>query len=167
MRETAVKQIVLASRPNGLPTRENFRLEDVTMPVLPQGGLLLPVLYLSLDPYMRGLRGLGKTWFRLGSAGKAAVKVSFGYSYSFQPSAPAGVLAANMATMKVMRRIFQCSQARLAACSRQHRTELPGRLEAGDAVVEGMQRTKTEEKPFWPTFLRHGEGSSAEKARGR
>jgi NADPH-dependent curcumin reductase len=44
MRETAVKQIVLASRPNGLPTRENFRLEDVTMPVLPQGGLLLRVL---------------------------------------------------------------------------------------------------------------------------
>jgi hypothetical protein len=40
-------------------------------------------------------------------------------------------------------------------------------LEAGDAVVDGMQRTKTEEKPFWPTFRMHGEGSSAEKARGR
>jgi hypothetical protein len=25
-------------------------------------------------------------------------------------------------------------------------------LEAGDAVVDGMQRTKTEGKPFWPTF---------------
>jgi NADPH-dependent curcumin reductase len=48
------KQIVLASRPKGLPTHENFRLEDTTIPALPPGGLLLRVLYLSLDPYMRG-----------------------------------------------------------------------------------------------------------------
>src|SRR5262249_32770696 len=54
MSEPAVKQIVLASRPKGLPTHENFRLQDVPMPQLPQGGLLLRVLYLSLDPYMRG-----------------------------------------------------------------------------------------------------------------
>jgi NADPH-dependent curcumin reductase len=54
MSEPAVKQIVLASRPKGLPTRENFSLEEVPMPELPQGGLLLRVLYLSLDPYMRG-----------------------------------------------------------------------------------------------------------------
>ena len=54
MSKPAVKQIVLASRPKGLPTRENFRLEDVPMPELPRGGLLLRVLYLSLDPYMRG-----------------------------------------------------------------------------------------------------------------
>jgi NADPH-dependent curcumin reductase len=54
MSEPAVKQIVLASRPRGLPTRENFRLEDVPMPELPRGALLLRVLYLSLDPYMRG-----------------------------------------------------------------------------------------------------------------
>jgi NADPH-dependent curcumin reductase CurA len=54
MSEPAVKQIVLASRPKGLPSYENFRLEEVPMPVLPQGGLLLRVLYLSLDPYMRG-----------------------------------------------------------------------------------------------------------------
>ena len=54
MSEPAVKQIVLASRPKGLPTRDNFRLEEVPMPELPPGGLLLRVLYLSLDPYMRG-----------------------------------------------------------------------------------------------------------------
>src|SRR5499427_910251 len=54
MSEPAVKQIVLASRPKGLPTHENFRLQDVPMPALPPGGLLLRVLYLSLDPYMRG-----------------------------------------------------------------------------------------------------------------
>ncbi len=54
MNEPAMKQIVLASRPKGPPTAENFRLETVPMPALPTGGLLLRVLYLSLDPYMRG-----------------------------------------------------------------------------------------------------------------
>ena len=54
MSEPAVKQVVLASRPKGPPTAENFRLETVPMPALPTGGLLLRVLYLSLDPYMRG-----------------------------------------------------------------------------------------------------------------
>src|SRR5258708_17928234 len=54
MSEPAVKQIVLASRPTGLPTRETFRMEEMPMPELPQGALLLRVLYLSLDPYMRG-----------------------------------------------------------------------------------------------------------------
>jgi NADPH-dependent curcumin reductase len=54
MTERAAKQIVLASRPKGLPTQDNFRLEQAPMPALPQGGLLLRVLYLSLDPYMRG-----------------------------------------------------------------------------------------------------------------
>ena len=54
MSETTVKQIVLASRPKGKPTAENFRLEEVAMPALPAGGLLLRSLYLSIDPYMRG-----------------------------------------------------------------------------------------------------------------
>jgi NADPH-dependent curcumin reductase CurA len=54
MTQPAVKQIVLASRPKGPPIPENFRLEKVPMPTMPRGGLLLRVLYLSLDPYMRG-----------------------------------------------------------------------------------------------------------------
>jgi NADPH-dependent curcumin reductase len=54
MSKLAVKQIVLASRPKGPPTAANFRMEEVPMPQLPPGGLLLRVLSLSLDPYMRG-----------------------------------------------------------------------------------------------------------------
>jgi NADPH-dependent curcumin reductase CurA len=54
MTQSAIRQIVLASRPKGSPTLENFRLEEVPMPSMPPGGLLLRVLYLSLDPYMRG-----------------------------------------------------------------------------------------------------------------
>jgi NADPH-dependent curcumin reductase len=64
MSEQAVKQIVLASRPNGPPTAENFRLEAVPMPSLPPGGLLLRVLYLSLDPYMRGRMDDRKSYAR-------------------------------------------------------------------------------------------------------
>lgn len=48
------KQIVLAARPKGRPTLDNFRLEKVPVPAMPRGGLLLRVIYLSLDPYMRG-----------------------------------------------------------------------------------------------------------------
>src|SRR5579862_2227048 len=54
MSESTVRQIILASRPKGLPAPENFRLELAAMPAMPPGGLLLRVLYLSLDPYMRG-----------------------------------------------------------------------------------------------------------------
>jgi NADPH-dependent curcumin reductase len=54
MTQLAVRQIVLASRPKGRPTLENFRSEEVAMPALPPGGVMLRVLYLSLDPYMRG-----------------------------------------------------------------------------------------------------------------
>jgi hypothetical protein len=35
MSERQAEQIVLASRPNGAPTPENFRLEKVAMPTLP------------------------------------------------------------------------------------------------------------------------------------
>jgi NADPH-dependent curcumin reductase len=50
MSEPQVEQIVLASRPKGAPTLANFRLERVAMPTMPAGGVLLRVLYLSLDP---------------------------------------------------------------------------------------------------------------------
>ena len=44
MTQQAVRQIVLASRPKGRPTLENFRLEDAAIPELPPGGVLLRVL---------------------------------------------------------------------------------------------------------------------------
>ena len=48
------RRIVLASRPNGAPTKDNFRLEEVSTPVPGEGEVLLRSIYLSLDPYMRG-----------------------------------------------------------------------------------------------------------------
>ena len=48
------RRILLASRPNGAPTEQNFRLDKQRIPELQTGELLLKTLYLSLDPYMRG-----------------------------------------------------------------------------------------------------------------
>jgi NADPH-dependent curcumin reductase CurA len=69
MSESKVKQIVLASRPKGKPIAENFRLEEVAMPSLPPGGLLLRVLYLSLDPYMRGRMDDAKSYAKAVNVG--------------------------------------------------------------------------------------------------
>jgi hypothetical protein len=48
------RRIVLASRPVGAPTNENFRLEKSAKPVPGETEILLRSIYLSLDPYMRG-----------------------------------------------------------------------------------------------------------------
>ena len=48
------QQIVLASRPIGAPTPDNFRFETQPIPAPVQGQMLLRTIYLSLDPYMRG-----------------------------------------------------------------------------------------------------------------
>ena len=53
MTETA-ERIVLASRPVGEPTLDNFRLEEHPIPQPGPGQMLLRTLWLSLDPYMRG-----------------------------------------------------------------------------------------------------------------
>ena len=48
------QRIVLASRPKGVVTPENFRLEQVPRPQPGPGEVLVRNHYLSLDPYMRG-----------------------------------------------------------------------------------------------------------------
>ena len=49
-----MQRIVLASRPDGAPVPDNFRLEDAPIPTPAEGEVLVEVMYLSLDPYMRG-----------------------------------------------------------------------------------------------------------------
>jgi NADPH:quinone reductase len=48
------RQIVLASRPHGLPSLENFRFEDSETGKLMNNQVLLKTWYISVDPYMRG-----------------------------------------------------------------------------------------------------------------
>jgi NADPH-dependent curcumin reductase CurA len=49
-----MQRIVLASRPDGAPVDENFRLESADIPTPGKDEVLVRVYYMSLDPYMRG-----------------------------------------------------------------------------------------------------------------
>ena len=55
-------QILLASRPAGEPTVQNFRLVETDVPTLTEGQVLVRHHYLSLDPYMRGRMNEGKSY---------------------------------------------------------------------------------------------------------
>jgi NADPH-dependent curcumin reductase CurA/predicted GNAT family N-acyltransferase len=55
-------RIVLASRPRGEPSADNFRLEALAVPALLPGQLLVRNHYLSLDPYMRGRMSEAKSY---------------------------------------------------------------------------------------------------------
>lgn len=56
------QQIVLASRPTGLPTSEDFRMEDAQIPEIKAGEILLKGLFYSVDPYMRGRMNDAKSY---------------------------------------------------------------------------------------------------------
>ena len=59
---TMNQRLVLASRPTGKPTATNFRLEQVPLPALADGEVLVRHHYLSLDPYMRARMSDGKSY---------------------------------------------------------------------------------------------------------
>jgi len=48
------RRIVLASRPHGAPSEQNFRLETLPAAEPGEGQALVRTVFLSLDPYMRG-----------------------------------------------------------------------------------------------------------------
>jgi NADPH:quinone reductase len=56
------KQIVLASRPDGMPSAGNFRLEDCEVNEPNEGEVLLQAIYFSVDPYMRGRMSEAKSY---------------------------------------------------------------------------------------------------------
>ncbi|WP_457580595.1 NADP-dependent oxidoreductase [Ensifer canadensis] len=55
-------QILLASRPDGKPTQDNFKIGHSAIPEPADGQVLLKIVYLSLDPYMRGRMNAGKSY---------------------------------------------------------------------------------------------------------
>ncbi len=59
---TVNTQVRLASRPVGAPTRANWDIGDLPVPPIDDGGLLVEVQYLSLDPAMRGWMNEGKSY---------------------------------------------------------------------------------------------------------
>ncbi|MFW8634117.1 NADP-dependent oxidoreductase [Cribrihabitans pelagius] len=57
-----MQRIVLASRPEGEATEENFRLETAPLPQPGEGEVLVKLHYMSLDPYMRGRMNDAKSY---------------------------------------------------------------------------------------------------------
>lgn len=49
------RRIVLQSRPSGLPVAENFRIEEVAVPELEEGQVLLENRIFAIDPAVRGM----------------------------------------------------------------------------------------------------------------
>lgn len=48
------RQVILSSRPTGIPQAENFRIVETPVPVPGEGQVLVRNLYLSVEPAMRG-----------------------------------------------------------------------------------------------------------------
>ncbi|MEM9140952.1 MAG: NADP-dependent oxidoreductase [Pseudomonadota bacterium] len=57
-----MQEVVLAARPDGTPKPSDFRLEEKPLPTCPDGGILVRVLWQSLDPYMRGRMDESKSY---------------------------------------------------------------------------------------------------------
>jgi hypothetical protein len=55
MSTTTSREVVLAKRPRGLPKPGDFEIREVDLPEPGAGEVLLRTVYLSLDPYMRGM----------------------------------------------------------------------------------------------------------------
>src|SRR5918995_1437443 len=62
MADSPNRRIVLASRPEGEPKPDNFRLVTSEAPTPADGQVLLRTLWLSLDPYMRGRMSAAKSY---------------------------------------------------------------------------------------------------------
>ena len=58
------QQFRLAARPLGLPRREDWQFHEEAVPEPEEGGIVVKVLYLSLDPAMRGWMNEGKSYIR-------------------------------------------------------------------------------------------------------
>lgn len=62
MADRTNQRILLASRPEGEPDARNFEFNTSGVPDPGDGQLLLQILYLSLDPYMRGRMSAAKSY---------------------------------------------------------------------------------------------------------
>jgi NADPH-dependent curcumin reductase CurA len=56
------RQILLASRPKGMPSRDNFILHESPVPEAGDGDVVVRTLYMCVDPYMRGRMNEGKSY---------------------------------------------------------------------------------------------------------
>ena len=59
---TIARSIRLKSRPQGAASHENFEMTRDELPDPGEGEFLVRILWLSLDPYMRGRMNAGKSY---------------------------------------------------------------------------------------------------------
>ena len=72
------RRVVLASRPAGWVSEENFRIESCPVPAPAQGEVLVKNLWLSLDPYMRGRMSDAKSYVKGVDIGEVMVGQTVG-----------------------------------------------------------------------------------------
>ena len=71
MTTTTSREVRLAARPQGMPTKDDFELAEVEVPAPGEGEVLVRNLFLSVDPYMRGRMNDVKSYvppYQLGEA---------------------------------------------------------------------------------------------------
>ncbi len=56
------RQIIMKTRPIGMPILENFEIINSPIPKIRHGEVLIKILWLSLDPYMRGRMSAAKSY---------------------------------------------------------------------------------------------------------
>ncbi len=72
------KRVVLASRPVGWVSEDNFRIETASVPAPQEGEVLVKNLWLSLDPYMRGRMSDAKSYVKGVDIGEVMVGQTVG-----------------------------------------------------------------------------------------
>src|SRR5204862_1316021 len=72
------RRVVLASRPQGAVSEDNFRIESAPLPRCGDGEVLVRNLWLSLDPYMRGRMSDAKSYVRGVEIGEVMVGQTVG-----------------------------------------------------------------------------------------
>ncbi len=94
------KQFRLRARPQGLPTADNWELVEAPLPTPGPGEMLVEVLYISLDPAMRGWMNEGRSYIapvgigevmRAGAVGKVIASEHEGFAVGDHVSGPLGV----------------------------------------------------------------------------
>ena len=72
------RQVLLASRPQGPATEDNFRIVDAPVPAPGEGEVLVKNQWLSLDPYMRGRMNEAKSYVPPAQIGEVMVGQTVG-----------------------------------------------------------------------------------------
>jgi NADPH-dependent curcumin reductase CurA len=76
------RQILLKSRPEGAPSLGNFELTETPTPEPGEGEVLMRIIYLLLDPYMRGRMSAAKSYATPAAIGHPMVGGTVGRSSS-------------------------------------------------------------------------------------